>query len=101
MEPRRVLLVVTGGIAAYKTLELVRRLVERDIAVTPILTEAGAAFVTPLSLAALAGIAGLRVTAHGLAGAAMHECSLAFGSLPPSRDRQFVEGLSTWVFERT
>ena len=52
---KSVLLIVTGGIAAYKTLELVRRLVERDIAVTPILTEAGAAFVTPLSLAALAG----------------------------------------------
>ena len=52
---KSVLLIVTGGIAAYKTLELVRRLVERDIAVTPVLTEAGAAFVTPLSLAALAG----------------------------------------------
>ncbi len=52
---KSVLLIVTGGIAAYKTLELVRRLVERDITVTPVLTEAGAAFVTPLSLAALAG----------------------------------------------
>ena len=50
---KSVLLIVTGGIAAYKTLELVRRLVERGISVTPVLTEAGAAFVTPLSLAAL------------------------------------------------
>ena len=50
---KSILLIVTGGIAAYKTLELVRRLVERGISVTPVLTEAGAAFVTPLSLAAL------------------------------------------------
>ena len=52
---KSVLLIVTGGIAAYKTLDLVRRLRERDIAVTPVLTRAGASFVTPLSLSALAG----------------------------------------------
>jgi len=50
-----VLLVVGGGIAAYKTLELVRRLREREIAVRAILTRGGREFVTPLSLASLAG----------------------------------------------
>jgi len=52
---RRVLLVVGGGIAAYKTLEVVRRLREREIAVRAILTRGGREFVTPLSLASLAG----------------------------------------------
>jgi phosphopantothenoylcysteine decarboxylase/phosphopantothenate--cysteine ligase len=51
----RVLLIVGGGIAAYKALELTRLLRAADIAVRPILTAAGARFVTPLSLAALAG----------------------------------------------
>ena len=51
----RVLLVVGGGIAAYKTLELIRRLRERDIAVRVVLTRGGSQFVTPLSLASLAG----------------------------------------------
>ena len=50
---RRVLLIVGGGIAAYKCLELVRLLRGRGIAVRPVLTEAGSRFVTPLSLAAL------------------------------------------------
>ena len=52
---RRVLLIVAGGIAAYKTLELTRRLVERGASVRCVLTEAGAQFVTPLSLSALSG----------------------------------------------
>ncbi len=50
---RRVLLVVSGGIAAFKALELIRLLRARDCAVTCVLTEAGARFVTPLSLQAL------------------------------------------------
>jgi phosphopantothenoylcysteine decarboxylase/phosphopantothenate--cysteine ligase len=49
-----VLLIVGGGIAAYKALELIRLLRKADVAVRPILTRAGAQFVTPLSLAALA-----------------------------------------------
>jgi phosphopantothenoylcysteine decarboxylase/phosphopantothenate--cysteine ligase len=53
LSQRRVLLIVGGGVAAYKSLELVRLLRKADIAVRPILTAAGAAFVTPLSLAAL------------------------------------------------
>ncbi|MGZ9104145.1 MAG: bifunctional phosphopantothenoylcysteine decarboxylase/phosphopantothenate--cysteine ligase CoaBC, partial [Rhodoplanes sp.] len=50
---KRILLIVAGGIAAYKCLEVIRRLRERGIGVRCILTEAGAQFVTPLSLAAL------------------------------------------------
>jgi phosphopantothenoylcysteine decarboxylase/phosphopantothenate--cysteine ligase len=49
----RILLVIGGGIAAYKTLELVRLLRRADYGVTAVLTEAGARFVTPLSLQAL------------------------------------------------
>jgi phosphopantothenoylcysteine decarboxylase/phosphopantothenate--cysteine ligase len=52
---RRVLLIVGGGIGAYKALELTRLLRKAGIEVQPILTRAGAQFVTPLSLAALAG----------------------------------------------
>lgn len=50
---KRILLVVGGGIAAYKTLELIRRLRERGGAIRCVLTKAGAQFVTPLSLGAL------------------------------------------------
>jgi phosphopantothenoylcysteine decarboxylase/phosphopantothenate--cysteine ligase len=51
---KRILLIVGGGIAAYKSLELVRLARKAGLAVRPILTKAGAEFVTPLSLAALA-----------------------------------------------
>jgi len=50
---KRLLLIVGGGIAAYKALELIRLLRKADIAVRVILTRAGAEFVTPLSLSAL------------------------------------------------
>ena len=52
---KRILLIVAGGIAAYKSLELIRRLRERGASVRCVLTRAGAQFVTPLSLAALSG----------------------------------------------
>ncbi len=52
---KRVLLIVSGGIAAYKCLEVIRRLRERGRAVRCVLTKAGAEFVTPLSIAALSG----------------------------------------------
>lgn len=52
---KRILLIIGGGIAAYKVLDLIRRLRERGVRVTPVLTRAGAAFVTPLSVSALAG----------------------------------------------
>ena len=53
MAGKQVLLIVGGGIAAYKALELVRLLRKAGVGVRAILTEAGAAFVTPLSLSAL------------------------------------------------
>ena len=51
---KRVLLIVGGGVAAYKALLLIRLLRKAGIGVRPILTKAGAEFVTPLSLSALA-----------------------------------------------
>lgn len=51
----RILLIIGGGIAAYKSLELIRRLRDRGDRVTPVLTPAGGQFVTPLSVSALAG----------------------------------------------
>ena len=52
---KRILLIIGGGIAAYKSLDLIRRLRERGASVTPVLTRAGEQFVTPLSVAALTG----------------------------------------------
>ncbi|MGB3177073.1 MAG: bifunctional phosphopantothenoylcysteine decarboxylase/phosphopantothenate--cysteine ligase CoaBC [Albidovulum sp.] len=52
---KRILLIIGGGIAAYKSLDLIRRLKERGATVTPVLTHAAEEFVTPLSVAALAG----------------------------------------------
>ena len=53
MQNKRILLIVGGGIAAYKSLDLVRRLKERGASVRAILTSGGAEFVTPLSLSVL------------------------------------------------
>jgi len=47
---KRILLIIAGGIAAYKSLDLIRRLREAGARVTPVLTRAGAEFVTPLSV---------------------------------------------------
>jgi phosphopantothenoylcysteine decarboxylase/phosphopantothenate--cysteine ligase len=52
---RSILLIIGGGIAAYKSLELIRELTKRGIGVTVILTKAGEQFVTPLAVAALTG----------------------------------------------
>ncbi|GGO59699.1 phosphopantothenoylcysteine decarboxylase / phosphopantothenate--cysteine ligase [Roseovarius pacificus] len=52
---KRILLIIGGGIAAFKALDLIRRLRERGAQVTPVLTRAGEEFVTPLSVSALAG----------------------------------------------
>ncbi|HEY1363967.1 MAG TPA: bifunctional phosphopantothenoylcysteine decarboxylase/phosphopantothenate--cysteine ligase CoaBC [Xanthobacteraceae bacterium] len=51
----RVLLVIGGGIAAYKSLDLIRRLKERGVTVRCVLTKAAQEFITPLSAAALSG----------------------------------------------
>lgn len=53
LEGKRILLVIAGGIAAYKSLDLIRRLRERGAAVRCVLTAGGAQFVTPLAVAAL------------------------------------------------
>jgi phosphopantothenoylcysteine decarboxylase / phosphopantothenate---cysteine ligase len=55
LQGKRILLVIAGGIAAYKSLDLIRRLSERGARTRCILTKAGAEFVTPLSVAALSG----------------------------------------------
>lgn len=55
LQGRRILLVVGGGVAAFKALELARLLAKAGASTTPILTRAGEKFVTPLSLAALCG----------------------------------------------
>ena len=51
---RRILLIIGGGIAAYKSLEVIRLLQKAGASVVPVLTAAGAEFVTPLSVSALA-----------------------------------------------
>ena len=53
LDGKRVLLIVSGGIAAYKALELIRLLTTRKCAVSCVLTAGGAQFVTPLSIQAL------------------------------------------------
>lgn len=55
MRGKSILLIVGGGIAAYKSLELVRALAARGVKTRAMLTKAGAEFVTPLSLSALTG----------------------------------------------
>ncbi len=55
MSEKRIVLIIGGGIAAYKCLELIRRARERGIAVRPVMTRAASQFVTPLSVSALTG----------------------------------------------
>jgi phosphopantothenoylcysteine decarboxylase/phosphopantothenate--cysteine ligase len=55
VQGQRILLVIAGGVAAYKSLELIRRLGERGARVRCILTAAGAQFITPLAVASLSG----------------------------------------------
>jgi phosphopantothenoylcysteine decarboxylase/phosphopantothenate--cysteine ligase len=54
-QAKRVLLIIGGGIAAYKSLDLIRRLKERGLAMRCILTQAAQEFVTPLAAGALVG----------------------------------------------
>lgn len=55
LNEKRILLIIGGGIAAFKAPELIRILRGKGARVTPVLTRAGAEFVTPLTLASLAG----------------------------------------------
>ncbi|SVE63231.1 uncharacterized protein METZ01_LOCUS516085, partial [marine metagenome] len=50
---KKILLIITGGIAAYKSLELIRGFKEKDCDVTCVLTKSGSEFVTPLSIESL------------------------------------------------
>jgi len=52
---KHILLIIGGGIAAYKSLDLIRKLREQGASVTPVLTKAAGEFVTPLSVSALSG----------------------------------------------
>ncbi len=52
---KRALLIIGGGIAAYKSLELIRRLKERGVSVRVVMTQAAQHFITPLSAQALSG----------------------------------------------
>ncbi|MEM7057267.1 MAG: bifunctional phosphopantothenoylcysteine decarboxylase/phosphopantothenate--cysteine ligase CoaBC [Pseudomonadota bacterium] len=55
MQGKRILLIIGGGIAAYKSLELIRLITGQEGEVTPVLSRAGSEFVTPLSVSGLAG----------------------------------------------
>ena len=55
LQNRRILLIIGGGIAAYKSLDLIRRLRERGAAVRVVMTKAAQEFITPLSAGAIAG----------------------------------------------
>ena len=52
---KRILLIIGGGVAAYKALDLSRRLMERGASVRGVLTSGGQEFITPLSVASLTG----------------------------------------------
>lgn len=52
---KRILLIIGGGVAAYKSLDLARRLMERGASVRGVLTPAGQQFITPMSVASLTG----------------------------------------------
>jgi phosphopantothenoylcysteine decarboxylase/phosphopantothenate--cysteine ligase len=55
LQGKRILLIIGGGIAAFKIPELIRRLREQGASVTPVLTKAAEQFVTPLTIGSLAG----------------------------------------------
>ncbi|TNB49855.1 bifunctional phosphopantothenoylcysteine decarboxylase/phosphopantothenate--cysteine ligase CoaBC [Martelella lutilitoris] len=55
LKDKRILLIIAGGIAAYKSLDLIRRLKERGARVTPVMTAAAQQFITPLAVGALSG----------------------------------------------
>ncbi len=55
LDGKRILLIIGGGVAAYKSLDLARRLMERGASVRGVLTPAGQQFITPMSVASLTG----------------------------------------------
>ena len=55
MENKKILFIITGGIAAYKSLEAIRELRRNNFDVTCVLTKSGSEFVTPLSIESITG----------------------------------------------
>ena len=53
MKNKKILLIICGGISAYKSLEVIRALKKRDVSIKTILTKSGKNFVTPLSISSL------------------------------------------------
>ena len=53
LKGKKILLIIGGGIAAFKCHDLIRKLRDKGAHVTPVLTEAGKEFVTPLSISVL------------------------------------------------
>ena len=53
LENKKILIIITGGIAAYKTLDLIRKLSKLSCEIKTILTKSGKEFVTPLSITSL------------------------------------------------
>jgi phosphopantothenoylcysteine decarboxylase/phosphopantothenate--cysteine ligase len=72
---KRILLIISGGIAAYKSLDLIRRLRERGAEVRPVMTAGAQEFVTPLAVGALSPRSRLHrsVLARGRAGCRPHK----------------------------
>lgn len=56
MKKHKVLLIISGSVAAYKSLDIIRRLTEQNLQTQCILTKGGAEFITPLSVASLSGL---------------------------------------------
>ena len=59
LENKRILLIVSGGIASYKSLDLIRRLQEKKVKVDCILTESAKKFINPITFESLLGSKGL------------------------------------------
>ncbi len=59
-KPKRIILGVTGSIAAYKAAEIIRRLIEKGLRVSVVMTQEAEHFITPLTLASLSGEAVFR-----------------------------------------
>jgi len=55
LENKKILIIIGGGISAYKSLDLIRLLRKRNVEIKTVLTKSGKEFVTPLSLASLSG----------------------------------------------
>ena len=55
LKNKKILLIISGGISAYKALDLIRLLKKNDVTIKTILTKGGKEFITPLSIASLTG----------------------------------------------